>query len=203
MFKQVELKYNYSDLEPKIDALTMETHYSKHHAAYTNYLNNLVVQAGLENKTIEEIFSSLADIDSNIRAGIKNNGGGFYNHNLYFSTISAQPKAISDKFAKVIEDNFGSLAEMLEQLAKVSAGQFGSGWGWLSVDKSGKLVISATANQDNPLMENKGLTPILAVDVWEHAYYLKYKNLRADYIKAYFDLIDWEVVEIHYNNVVE
>lgn len=204
MFKQVELNYGFADLEPKLDALTMETHYSKHHAGYTKNLNDLVAKADLEGKSIEEILSNLDKIDDEtLRKGIRNNGGGYYNHNLYFSTISPKACTMSDEFKKIVEDNFGSVEEMLDLLTKTSIGQFGSGWGWLSTDKAGKLYISSTGNQDNPFNDGSGHTPIAAVDVWEHAYYLHYKNLRADYVKAYIETICWKAVENNYKNAIK
>ncbi|ADL06307.1 superoxide dismutase [Lacrimispora saccharolytica] len=203
MFQQIKLPYAYDALEPHIDALTMETHYSKHHAAYTKNLNDAAQKAGVADKEITSLLSSLENIsDEALRKAIRNNGGGFYNHNLYFSTMSpdggGQPTGL---LKDELEKAFGSFTDFQNQLSSLAAGQFGSGWGWLSANRDGRLILSASANQDNPLMEGKGFVPILGIDVWEHAYYLKYKNLRADYIKAFFHVIDWKAVSSNYENI--
>ncbi len=196
MFEQYKLPYAYDSLEPVIDALTVETHYSKHHAAYTKNFNDFVQKAGLEGKSVEEILSSLDSVsDVAIRNGLRNNGGGYYNHNLYFSTIA--PKAGGEPvgiLAEKINAAFGSFAAFKEKISALAAGQFGSGWAWLSVDKNGALVLSATGNQDNPISLGTGCKPIFCIDVWEHAYYLKYRNMRASYIQAFFDVVDWNAV---------
>ena len=204
MFEQIKLPYAYDALEPHIDALTMETHYSKHHAAYTKNLNDAAQKAGLEGKEITSILSSLESIsDEALRKAIRNNGGGFYNHNLYFSTMSPGGGGEPDGILKAeLDQAFGSFSAFQDQLSGLAAGQFGSGWGWLSVSKEGKLVLSSSANQDNPFMEGKGNIPILGIDVWEHAYYLKYKNLRADYIKAFFQVVDWKAVADNYEKAL-
>lgn len=196
MFKQYELSYSFDALEPHIDTLTMETHYTKHHAAYTNNLNAAVEKAGIE-KDIEDLLASLDQVeDKAIRTAIRNNGGGFYNHNLYFATMGpgggGQP---SQDFLKKLEEEFGSFEVFKEKLSTLALGQFGSGWAWLSVNKEGKLKLSSTPNQDNPLMDKDGFLPILGIDVWEHAYYLKYKNLRGDYVSAFFNVVLWDEVE--------
>lgn len=202
MYKQITLPYAFDALEPHIDALTMETHYSKHHAAYTKNLNDAAEKAGVANKDIVNLLKSLDTInDEALRKAIRNNGGGFYNHNLYFGTMSPTGVGEPDgKLAKAIENDFGSFAAFQEKLSSLGMGQFGSGWAWLSAGKDGKLALSATPNQDNPLMLNNGHVPILGIDVWEHAYYLKYKNLRADYIKAFFNVVDWKAVAANYDN---
>ena len=197
MFKQITLPYAYDALEPVIDALTVETHYAKHHAAYTKNFNDFAQKAGVADKTVEEVLTSLDSFeDPALRNALRNNGGGFYNHNLYFSTLSpnaahAPEGALLDK----INETFGSLDSVIKNISAAAAGQFGSGWSWLSANESGELMVSASPNQDNPLIEGTGFVPILAVDVWEHAYYLKYRNLRPDYIKALFEIIDWKKVE--------
>lgn len=203
MYTQIELAYGFDALEPHIDALTMETHYGKHHAAYTKNLNDAAQKAGVEGKKITELLASLDSVsDEALRKAIRNNGGGFYNHNLYFDIISPdgerEPKGT---LAEAINKEFGSFEAFKEKVSAAGAGQFGSGWAWLSSDKSGKLYVSATPNQDNPIMEGKGLVPIFGIDVWEHAYYLKYKNLRADYIKAFFNVVDWKKVSDNYEKV--
>ncbi|MEY8355583.1 superoxide dismutase [Lachnospiraceae bacterium 54-53] len=204
MYNQIKLPYDYDALEPHIDALTMETHYSKHHATYTKNLNDAVQKAGIGDKEITSLLSSLDSIsDEALRKAIRNNGGGFYNHNLYFSTMSpnggGEPEGA---FGSLLEKSFGSFSSFQSELSGLAVGQFGSGWGWLSANKEGKLILSSSANQDNPLMEGGGFTPILGIDVWEHAYYLKYKNLRADYIKAFFNVIDWKAVAANYDSIV-
>ena len=205
MFKQITLPYAYDALEPVIDALTVETHYAKHHAAYTKNFNDFAQKAGVADKTIEEVLTSLDSFeDPALRNALRNNGGGFYNHNLYFSTLSpnaahAPEGALLDK----INETFGSLDSVIKNISAAAAGQFGSGWSWLSANESGELMVSASPNQDNPLIEGTGFVPILAVDVWEHAYYLKYRNLRPDYIKALFEIIDWKKVEELYAAVTD
>ncbi len=199
MFEQITLPYSYDALEPHIDALTMETHYSKHHAAYTAAFNTAVEKAGLTGKTAEEIFASLDTVeDTALRNALRNNGGGWYNHNLYFSTLSPAPaKAPAGELAEKINEAFGSLDALKEQLTAAATGQFGSGWAWLIVNSNGALEVVSTPNQDNPLFLALG-TPILTIDVWEHAYYLKYKNLRAAYVKEFFEVLDWAAVEKNY-----
>ncbi len=203
MFKQIELKYNFNALEPHIDELTMNTHYSKHHAAYTNNLNSALEKLPEFSKlSIEEILKKLSDIpDPSLKAAVTNNGGGFYNHNLYFATLSPNGGGKPEgKLAEQIDKDFSSFEALKEQLSAAAAARFGSGWAWLSADKNGNLKVSSSPNQDNPLMESKGeWTPILGIDVWEHAYYLKYKNLRADYVKAFFDVVDWKEVVDNYS----
>ena len=195
MYKQYQLPYAYGALEPHIDALTMETHYSKHHAAYTKNLNDAAEKAGVAGREITELLANLGSIaDSGLRKAIRNNGGGYYNHNLYFSTISpdggGEPKGA---LAQALTREFGGFAAFKEQLSALALGQFGSGWAWLSVDKNGKLHITKEANGSNPV--RAGLKPILGFDVWEHSYYLDYQNRRADHINALWDIIDWEVVD--------
>ena len=201
MFKQVDLSFDMGALEPHIDKLTMETHYGKHHAAYTKMFNELSEKAGVQDKDAAEILGSLDSIsDETLRKGLRNQGGGYYNHNLYFSTLSPSPaKAPTGAFLDKINSTFGSVEELKDQLSKAAIGQFGSGWSFLSKDASGNLYVSASPNQDNPISEGTGRTPILALDVWEHAYYLKYKNLRADYVKEFWEVLDWDKVAELYN----
>ena len=207
MFKQIELNYNFNALEPHIDELTMVTHYTKHHAAYTSNLNGALEKATeLSNSSIEDIFKNLNGIsDEALRTTIRNNGGGYYNHNLYFATLqpggSKEPKG---DLANQISKDFGDYPSLKDKLASAGATRFGSGWAWLSANKKGELKISSSPNQDNPLIESQeDWVPILAIDVWEHAYYLKYRNLRADYIKAFFELVNWDVVADNYSRVRE
>lgn len=202
MYTQHQLQYAYDALEPYIDALTMETHYSKHHAAYTKNLNDAVEKGGIR-KDIQELLSSLEDVeDSALHQVIRNNGGGYYNHNLYFSTIGpnggGEP---AGAFGKLLGNEFGSFSAFQEKLSALAVGQFGSGWAWLSANRDGKLKLSSSPNQDNPFMEGAGYLPILGIDVWEHAYYLKYRNLRADYVKAFYNVIDWKAVAENYERV--
>ncbi len=203
MFEQVKLSYAADALEPYVDTLTVETHYGKHHATYTKNFNDAAEKAGLADKTAEEILGNLdAVADEGLRKALRNNGGGYYNHNLYFSTLSPTPGAISEKLKAAIEEAFGSVDAVIEKLSALAAGQFGSGWAFLSVTPDGKVAISASPNQDNPISEGTGNTPILALDVWEHAYYLKYKNLRPDYIKAFFKVLDWGAVSDLYEKAI-
>lgn len=205
MFKQITLPYAYDALEPVIDALTVETHYAKHHAAYTKNFNDFAHKAGVADKTIEEVLTSLGSFeDPALRNALRNNGGGFYNHNLYFSTLSPNAAhAPEGPLLDKINETFGSLDSVIKNISAAAAGQFGSGWSWLSANESGELMVSASPNQDNPIIEGTGFVPILAVDVWEHAYYLKYRNLRPDYIKALFEIIDWKKVEELYVAVTD
>ena len=204
MFTQYSLPYGFADLEPHIDQLTMETHYTKHHAAYTNNLNAAVEKdSSLAGKSIEEILSNLDAIkDEGLRTTIRNNGGGFVNHNLYFSTLSPNSaSAPKGALLNQIKEQYKSLEGLQEELAKQATGRFGSGWAFLVAFKDGSLKVVNTPNQDTPLMEKSGGTPILGIDVWEHAYYLKYKNLRGDYIKAFWKALDWAQVELNYQKV--
>lgn len=204
MFEQIKLPYATDALEPYIDQLTVETHHGKHHATYTKTFNELAEKAGMADLSAEELLASLDKVsDATLRQGLKNQGGGFYNHNLYFEMFSPSPaKAPTGKLAQAIDDTFGGLDALKEQLTTAATTQFGSGWAWLSTDKSGKLVVSKTANQDNPISEGTGMIPLVALDVWEHAYYLKYKNLRPDYIKAFFEVLDWAKVSARYEEIV-
>ena len=197
MFEQIKLDYKNEDLEPYIDTMTMDIHYNKHHKAYTDSLNDLVHNTGIEDMDIITLLKSVERIaDEKIRDGIRNYGGGYYNHNLYFSILSPCgcriPRGV---LADKIDECFGSFDLMKVQLITLATEQFGSGWAWLSVSPGGTLVVSKTANQDNPISLGTGNTPIFTIDVWEHAYYLKHKNMRKDYIKDFFNLVDWRVVE--------
>jgi len=192
LFELPKLLSDYKALEPHIDAMTMEIHYTKHHGAYTNNLNNAVKGTELENKSIEEILKDI----SKYPVAVRNNGGGYFNHNLFWDVMS--PKGGGEPTGKLLDainKDFGSFEKFKELFNNAAATRFGSGWAWL-VNQNGKLVVSSTPNQDNPLMdvaEIKG-TPILGLDVWEHAYYLKYQNRRPDYIGAFWNVIDWEKV---------
>ncbi|AEC02950.1 superoxide dismutase [Parasphaerochaeta coccoides] len=205
MFTQIELSYDFSALEPYIDALTMETHYTKHHAAYAKNLNAALEKASDKDRErgIECLLKDITSLPEEIRTAVRNNGGGFYNHNVYFDTMAPGTGGIpSGRLASQIDKNFGSFDLFKEKLSAASIARFGSGWGWLSTDKNGTLTVSSSANQDNPLMDGSGF-PILGIDVWEHAYYLKYKNLRADYVKAFWNVIDWKKVGSLYEKAIE
>lgn len=192
-FELPKLNYDYNALEPYIDARTMEIHHSKHHAGYTNNLNNAIAGTEFENQSIEDILKN-----PNLPAPIKNNGGGYYNHCLFWDILSPNPAQGSNDFIAIIEKTFTSCDNMKELFGKAAATRFGSGWAWLCV-KNGELSICSTPNQDNPLMVGGcGGTPILGLDVWEHAYYLNYQNRRPDYIKAFWNMVDWAKVEARY-----
>ena len=196
-FDLPQLPYAYDALEPNIDAKTMEIHHSKHHNAYTTNLNAAIAGTDMEGKTIENILINL-DMKN---AAVRNNGGGFYNHNLFWTVMSSAGGGLpSGDLAAAIESSFGSFEEFKAKFAKAGATQFGSGWAWLCVQKSGKLDVCGTPNQDNPLMPDVGCggTPILGMDVWEHAYYLHYQNRRPDYIEAFFNVINWTEVAKRY-----
>ncbi|MDP3915658.1 MAG: superoxide dismutase [Bacteroidota bacterium] len=191
-FELQKLSYAFDALEPYIDAQTMEIHHGKHHAAYTNNLNAAIQGTETEGKTIEEILSNI----SAQPVAVRNNGGGFYNHNLYWEIMAPQgAKQPEGDLLKVLNESFGSYQNFKEAFTKAALTRFGSGWAWL-VKQGDGLVISSTPNQDNPLMdlaEVKG-TPVLGVDVWEHAYYLKYQNRRPDYVEAFFNVVNWDEV---------
>ena len=199
MFEQVKLDYAYGALEPTIDALTVETHYSKHHATYTKAFNEAVQKAGLEGKSAEEILAGLDSVqDEALRKALRNNGGGYWNHNLYFAALGGKGGVPTGALAKKIDEAFGSFDAFKEKISALAVGQFGSGWAWLSVKKDGSLILSQSANQDNPISLGSGDQPIFCIDVWEHAYYLKYKNLRAAYVADLFNVVDWNKVAALY-----
>jgi Fe-Mn family superoxide dismutase len=189
------LAYPYNALEPHIDARTMEIHHTKHHQAYINNVNNAIKgKADLESKSVEQLIANINAIPEDIRNAVRNNGGGHANHTFFWTIIG--PKAGGQpqgKIAAAINQAFGSFDAFKEKFAQAATTRFGSGWAWLSVAKDGKLEISSTANQDSPLMEGK--TPLLGIDVWEHAYYLHYQNRRPDYIAAFWNVVNWQEVE--------
>ena len=189
-FELPKLSYAYDALEPHVDARTMEIHHSKHHQGYTNNLNAAIAGTDLEGKSISEILGACAD-----KPAVRNNGGGFYNHTLFWEVMSPNGGGTpSGDLASAIDSAFGSFEGFKDVFSKAAATRFGSGWAWLCVT-DGKLEVCSTPNQDNPLMGvGCGGTPILALDVWEHAYYLNYQNRRPDYIKAFFEVVDWSVV---------
>ena len=201
MFEQVKLSYESNGLEPVIGAETVETHYGKHHATYTANFNSAADKAGVSEKPIEEILAHLDEIsDTGLRTALLNNGGGFYNHNMYFEQLKAPSadNAPTGALLERIEADFGSFAALKEQMSALAVGQFGSGWAWLSTDEDGELFLSQSANQENPITQGTGRTPIFTIDVWEHAYYLNYKNLRAKYVEEFWQIVDWDVVAKRY-----
>ncbi len=200
-FEFPQLPYAYDALEPYIDKMTMEIHYSKHHQAYFNNFVAAIKGTELENMTIEEIFANI----SKHPAAVRNNGGGFYNHVIYWQNMKLDGGKPSQKLAMAIDKTFGSLDELKKQFSDAGKTRFGSGWAWLSVDAQGNLFVSSTPNQDSPLMDvvEKRGTPILTMDVWEHAYYLKYQNKRPDYVDAFWNVINWDVVSQRYESLVK
>lgn len=191
-----KLTYAYDALEPFIDAKTMEIHHSKHHQTYVDKLNEAISKhPQLIEKGVEELLRDLKQAPEDIRVAVKNHGGGHWNHS-FFWTILAKDKEFKGKIAEAIKKEFGSYEKFREQLTAAALGRFGSGWAWL-VSHKGKLEIYSTANQDSPISEGK--TPLIGIDVWEHAYYLKYQNKRADYVAAFFKVINWDKVNELYN----
>ena len=200
-FTLPDLPYAFDALEPHIDARTMEIHHDKHHAGYTKKLNAALEGSGNENAKIEDILANVSKHGN----GVRNNGGGYYNHSLFWKVMSpdggGQPGS-GTNLAKAIDKAFGSFDEFKSKFKAAAGGQFGSGWAWLVADQDDNLHVTSTPNQDNPLMdvaEVKG-TPILGLDVWEHAYYLNYQNRRPDYVEAFFNVIDWKTVNKLYND---
>jgi len=188
------LPYDYNALEPHIDEQTMHLHHDKHHQAYVTNLNNALERyPDLQDKSVDDIVHDLNSIPEDIRMAVRNNGGGHANHSLFWMLMKpnggGEP---SGRLAEAINQAFGSFAELKDKVNKAGVGRFGSGWAWLVLDKNGRLSVMSTANQDNPLTE--GMTPLLGVDVWEHAYYLKYQNRRADYLEAWWNVVNWDEV---------
>jgi Fe-Mn family superoxide dismutase len=192
------LPYAPNALEPHIDARTMEIHHGKHHAAYVTNLNKALESApDLQHKTAEELISDLNAVPENVRTAVRNNGGGHVNHTMFWQIMGPNAGGKpSGELAAAIEAAFGSFDAFMEKVNTAGTTRFGSGWAWLSLDKSGNLVVHSTANQDNPMME--GMQPILGVDVWEHAYYLNYQNRRPDYLKAWWNVVNWSEVARRY-----
>jgi Fe-Mn family superoxide dismutase len=199
-FELAPLPYAYDALEPHFDARTMEIHHTKHHAAYTNNLNAAIQGTPAENMTIEVILGNI----SKHSVAVRNNGGGFFNHNLFWQILTPNGKGAPSaqmNISKAIDRDFGSFDAFKEEFSKAAMTRFGSGWAWLCTDDQDKLFITSTPNQDNPLMdiaERRG-TPVLGIDVWEHAYYLHYQNRRNEFIAAFWNLVNWEEVSIRYN----
>jgi len=196
------LSYSYDALEPYIDALTMEIHYTKHHQAYIDNLNKaLEAYPDLQKKPLITLLQDLSAVPESIRAAVRNNGGGHFNHSLFWPLMKknggGQPK---DKVLAAITKKFGNFSTFQDQFNAAAKSRFGSGWAWLSVDKNGEIVLGSTANQDTPY--EQGTIPFFGLDVWEHAYYLKYQNRRPDYINAWWHVIAWDQVEDNYNAIL-
>jgi len=201
IFELYKLPYKYDALEPNIDTKTMEVHYSKHYLGYTNNLNKAIIGTEFEKLTIEEILNKLTPDNSVLR----NNAGGYYNHNLFWEIMAPNKGGEpTGTLNKAIIADFGSYQAFLESFNEAASKQFGSGWAWLIIDKTGKLQVTSTPNQDNPLMQNATLKgkPILCIDVWEHAYYLKYQNKRKDYISNFVNVINWDMVSKKYEAAI-
>ncbi|WP_128331513.1 superoxide dismutase [Apibacter sp. HY039] len=201
-FSLPKLDYSYDALQPHIDSTTMRIHYTKHHAAYVNNLNAAIQKyPQYSKKTVEELIMNLNNLPDDIRTAVRNNGGGHYNHSLFWTVLTPENNSKPEgEVVKAIEKKFGSLDTFKAEFDKAAASRFGSGWAWLIVDKDGKLKVTSTANQDNPLMDIADLkgVPVLGLDVWEHAYYLSYQNRRADYIKSYWSIVNWKEVNKRY-----
>lgn len=197
-FELPELPYAYDALEPTIDEETMVLHHDKHHESYRGGLNSAIEGTEHEDKSIEELIEGLNDLPEDIQTAVRNQGGGYYNHLLFWEMMSPEGGGEPEgELADAINEAFGSFDEFKDEFKAAATGQFGSGWGWL-VSNNGNLEVVSTANQDSPLTDGK--EPLLGVDVWEHAYYLNYKNVRADYVDAFFDVVNWDYVAERYAN---
>lgn len=194
-----ELPYDYDALEPHIDERTMKIHHDKHHGGYTRKVNNALEGSDFTDLPIDELLGRIDEVPEDIRQNVINNGGGFANHKLFWTILSpnggGEP---TGSLADAINNEFGSFDNFKEEFKGTATGQFGSGWGWLCVEDDGSLTVISTANQDSPYMQ--GLTPILGLDVWEHAYYLNYQNARGDYADAFWNLVNWDQVDEYYQN---
>ncbi len=193
-----KLPYEKNALEPHIDAKTMEIHHGKHHQGYTTKVNAALEGHDFANLPIEEVLQRIDEVPSDVRQAVINNGGGYANHKLFWTILSPNGGGNpSGELAEAINSEFGSFDKFKEEFSSAAGGQFGSGWGWLCVTSDGKLKVISTKNQDSPYMQ--GLTPILGVDVWEHAYYLHYQNRRPDYISAFWNIVNWDEVAKNYS----
>ena len=194
-----DLPYDHDALEPSIDKQTMEIHHGKHHQGYTNKLNAALEGHEFASLPVEEVLKRIDEVPENIKQAVINNGGGYANHNLFWTIMSPNGGGAPEgELAEAIKKEFGSFDQFKDTFSSTAASQFGSGWGWLCVDKSGGLKVLSTANQDSPYMH--GLTPILGVDVWEHAYYLHYQNRRPDYLSNFWNVVNWDQVEKNYQD---
>jgi Fe-Mn family superoxide dismutase len=200
-FELPPLPYAFNALEPHIDALTMEIHHDRHHAAYVNNANKALENyPEFQKKSLEDLLWSINQVPEDIRNVVRNNAGGHSNHSIFWTIMGpGGGGAPPGRLGESIKSTFGSYDALKEQLTKAAVGQFGSGWAWLLVDKAGKMTVKSYPNQDSPYME--GLTPILGVDVWEHAYYLKYQNKRADYVAAWFNTLNWTNIQARFASV--
>lgn len=199
-FSLPSLEYSYDALEPHIDARTMEIHLTKHHQTYVTKLNEAVQGTALENQKVEEILKHFSDVPENIKTAVQNHGGGHSNHSLFWKVIGPTQFEMSKDLKNAIETDLGGFDNFKQSFTTQAANRFGSGWAWLSVTPEKKLIVENTPNQDSPYM--KGNTPILGIDVWEHAYYLNYQNRRPDYINAFFNIINWEAVSSNFGLAV-
>lgn len=200
------LPYAYDALEPHFDARTMEIHHTKHHQTYITNVNNALAEASVAEVPVEELIGIIGALPQNIQNVVRNNGGGHANHALFWTVLSPDGGQPSGKLAKAIEDDLGGFERFKDAFTKAAQTRFGSGWAWLTLGKDGKLLVESSANQDSPLMGEfagmSGGTPILGLDVWEHAYYLQYQNKRPDYIAAFFNIINWAEVERRYDEAL-
>lgn len=201
-YELTQLKFEFDGLEPTMNKDTIETHYTKHHQGYLNKFKAAIEGTDLDGKDIVEILSDLSQIPAEIKGAVVNNGGGFYNHNIWWESLVAGGSDASEELIAAINETFGSIDELKEKLGNAAKTQFGSGWGWLVLDKaSKKLEVIQTGNQDCPL--SIGKVPLLAIDVWEHAYYLKYKNLRPNFVDDLWSIVDWAEVSKKYSDALD
>jgi len=203
----MNLPYAFDALEPHLDAQTVETHYSKHHNGYVNKLNELLadlpefLELGNDQNGLEKLLQNIEKLPKEIQTAVFNNAGQVYNHNLYWETLTPNAGNCDDELKSKIENKFGSFENFVKEFSALGVSQFGSGWVWLSLDSENNLEISKTSNADSPLLQGK--KPLMVMDVWEHAYYLKYKNLRASYIESFWKLVNWKNVEAKYLKLTE
>lgn len=200
------LPYAYDALEPHFDSRTMEIHHTKHHQAYITNVNNALSEAGVAEMPVEQLIADIGSLPQAVQGAVRNNGGGHANHSLFWTVLTAEGGKPMGKVAQAIEDDLGGYEKFKDAFTKAAQTRFGSGWAWLTVGKDGKLLVESSANQDSPLMGQfagmSGGTPILGLDVWEHAYYLQYQNKRPDYIAAFFNIINWAEVERRYEEAL-
>ena len=200
------LPYAYDALEPHFDSRTMEIHHTKHHQAYITNVNNALADAGVAEMPVEQLIADIGSLPQAVQGPVRNNGGGHANHSLFWTVLTAEGGKPMGKVAQAIEDDLGGYEKFKDAFTKAAQTRFGSGWAWLTVGKDGKLLVESSANQDSPLMGQfagmSGGTPILGLDVWEHAYYLQYQNKRPDYIAAFFNIINWAEVERRYEEAL-
>ena len=200
------LPYAYDALEPHFDSRTMEIHHTKHHQAYITNVNNALGEAGVAEMPVEQLIADIGSLPQAVQGAVRNNGGGHANHSLFWTVLTPEGGKPTGKVAQAIDDDLGGYEKFKDAFTKAAQTRFGSGWAWLTVGKDGKLLVESSANQDSPLMGQfagmSGGTPILGLDVWEHAYYLQYQNKRPDYIAAFFNIINWAEVERRYEEAL-